>query len=97
MVFRITFVVVVACILLTGLSEYEEISQPIPVVAAGDLEKQQQDKREYEYFVDPSQWPGNGVPGDFNAYPSYEERAMATWINVVCCLLSFPSFLHFES
>jgi len=88
MMARITFIIVLDCVLIACLSEYESKSRLSSVVVAGDLPR---DKRANEYFVDPSQWPNNGVPGDVNVYPSYEERAMATWINVVC---SFVSILH---
>ena len=37
-----------------------------------------------EFAAPIESWPANGVPGDVNVYPSFEERAMGTWINVVC-------------
>ena len=40
--------------------------------------------RDKEFEAPIESWPANGVPGDVNVYPSFEERAMGTWLNVVC-------------
>ena len=78
MLSTVTFAVVVASILVA-------CSSGIPPVFSEDLLQQKQyDKRELEFYAEPSTWPGNGVPGDVNVYPSYEERAFGTWLNVVC-------------
>ena len=40
-----------------------------------------------QFELPDEEWPENGVPGDSHAYPSYDERSMGVWLNVVCYLL----------
>ena len=47
-------------------------------------EAHQRMPRDKEFEAPIESWPANGVPGDVNVYPSFEERAMGTWLNVVC-------------
>ena len=78
---RFVLAVVLAGALLPCITA-KEVSR---AVLSEDLPLQQhREESEFEFFVDPSSWPENGVPGDVNVYPSYEERAMGTWLNVVC-------------
>ena len=81
---RITFIVVVAGVLVSCLSQNEGTSKLIPSAVS---EKTPRERRGLEFYADPSTWPENGVPGDVNVYPSYEERALGTWLNVVCLTL----------
>jgi len=83
MLSTVTFAVVVASILVTCLSGFDGNLIP-PVVSEEVLQQKQYDKRELEFYAEPSTWQENGVPGDVNVYPSYEERALGTWLNVVC-------------
>jgi len=77
------FVVVVSGILAICLSEESSgIGGLTPAVKITADSEGVQEKRSLEYYSAPANWPENGVPGE-NKYPSYEERSMGTWINVV--------------
>lgn len=49
-----------------------------------DVSRAQDLRQSGIYHIDESEWPENGVPGDVNVYPSYDERSTNVWINVVC-------------
>lgn len=68
-----------AHVLEEGDSDVMEILLP-PVTR----EAHQRMPRDKEFEAPIESWPANGVPGDVNVYPSFEERAMGTWLNVVC-------------
>ena len=68
-----------AQVLEEGDSDVMEILLP-PVTRKA----RQRMPRFLEFEAPIESWPANGVPGDVNVYPSFEERAMGTWLNVVC-------------
>ncbi len=49
------------------------------------------------YIIDEVEWPAYGVPGDSHKFPSYEERDVGTWLNVVCFFLLTYSFIFSPS
>lgn len=72
---------VVACVCAQTHAEKEAVERLVPPQKAS---AHQHVPREREFEAPIDQWPANGVPGDVNVYPSFEERAMGTWLNVVC-------------
>ena len=57
------------------------------VVAALACASLGQDREEGEYAVPFEAWKPNGVPYvsvDNEVFPSYDERAVLTWVGVVC-------------
>jgi len=88
MMFRTFICVAAVCVLAASVEQVEKVECPNSLNPAAKVEEEtpnglrnhNPEPPKGKYYVEPCDWPENGVPGD--SMPSYDERSIGTWMNV---------------